>query len=399
MSIRNILAPRLSPAYAAFPGSEHDARLARARAAMRAAGVDCVVCSGPENLFYLAGYDSWTAMNCPQGLVFTAGADQPTLLVRDVDLPLARESAWVEDVRVYHVNAESPAARLAGVAQAKGMTGAWRVAVDLQTAAVTGAWCRALEHAFAPAVIVDGTSLLGDLRLVKSPAEIAYLRRAAGFARAGLRAARDALRPGRTEIAVAGEVEAAVRAAGSDYPAIPTEFACGPRSAGCHATPRPRVIGTGELGHFEFAGVCERYHVTAITTLAAGEPGARARHLCTLAAASLRAGIAAVRPGAPAAEVEEASLAPLRGAGLADAAMMRFGYGIGIAYPPIWLETLQIDRQSTQRLAAGMVFVLHACLELPGEGLGVIQGGTWLLRDDGLEMLAGDGPLPPEVLA
>jgi hypothetical protein len=36
--------------------------------------------------------------------------------------------------------------------------------------------------------------------------------------------------------------------------------------------------------------------------------------------------------------VEEASLEPLRRVGLEDAAVMRFGYGIGIAYPLIWLE-------------------------------------------------------------
>jgi len=42
--------------------------------------------------------------------------------------------------------------------------------------------------------------------------------------------------------------------------------------------------------------------------------------------------------------------------------------------------------------------VLHACLELPDEGIGVIQGGTYLLRPDGLEMLAGGGAVDLEVL-
>jgi hypothetical protein len=71
--------------------------------------------------------------------------------------------------------------------------------------------------------------------------------------------------------------------------------------------------------------------------------------------------------------------------------MMRFGYGVGVAYPPIWLETLQISRGSARRLDPGMVFVLHACVELVDEGIGVIQGGTYLLTTRGLEMLAGAG--------
>ena len=77
--------------------------------------------------------------------------------------------------------------------------------------------------------------------------------------------------------------------------------------------------------------------------------------------------------------------------------MMRFGYGIGIAYPPIWLETLQISRGFDRRLAANMVFVLHACLELPDEHIGVIQGGTYLLSESGLEMLVGAGVVGLEV--
>jgi len=97
------------------------------------------------------------------------------------------------------------------------------------------------------------------------------------------------------------------------------------------------------------------------------------------------------------AEVEEASLEPLRRAGLAGAAPMRFGYGIGVAYPPIWLEPLQISRGSDQLLAPGMVFVLHAYLQLEDERLGVLQGGTWALTAGGLEMLVGGGDVALDV--
>ena len=125
--------------------------------------------------------------------------------------------------------------------------------------------------------------------------------------------------------------------------------------------------------------------------MAAGDPGLRAREFYRLTRASLRAGIAAVGPGVPVSAVEEASLGPLRTAGLERYAMMRFGYGIGIAYPPIWLETLQISRGIARRLEPGMVFVLHACVELVDEGLGVIVGGTYALTPGGLELLAGAG--------
>jgi len=132
--------------------------------------------------------------------------------------------------------------------------------------------------------------------------------------------------------------------------------------------------------------------------MAAGPPSKRAREVYELARASLAAGIAAIRPGVGVDAVEEASLEPLRREGLEGAALMRFGYGIGIAYPPIWLEPLQISRGFDQVLAPGMVFVLHAYIQLIEENLGVIQGGTYALTESGLEMLVGGGCVELDVV-
>jgi Xaa-Pro dipeptidase len=111
----------------------------------------------------------------------------------------------------------------------------------------------------------------------------------------------------------------------------------------------------------------------------------------------LAAGTAAIAAGVAVGDIEEASLEPVRAAGMEDAAVMRFGYGIGVAYPPIWLEPLQISRGPNQRMEKGMVFVLHSYLQFPDEGLGVIQGGTYTLTDKGVDMLIGSGDTPLEV--
>jgi Xaa-Pro dipeptidase len=380
----------MPPKSAVFTASGHRSRFERARAALRKAKLDACLMVAPENLFYFAGYESWVSANSPQFFIFTAGDDAPTLILRNVDLALARETSWVDDVRTYHLHSDDVPELVRKILAERAVRGG-RIAIELQSYALPHALGRALESALADTELVDSTELLGDLRLIKSPAEIAMLDQAGQFAGVGLKAARSALKPGMTEIALAAEIEAAMRRAGSDYWAIPTELASGWRTPGGHATPRPKVIEPGDLIHMEFAGVCNRYHATAIQTLSVGEPGLRARDLYAIALESLRAGMAQVRPGTPVDAVEEASLVPLRRVGLESAAMMRFGYGIGIAYPPTWLETLQISRGFDQRLEAGMVFVLHSCLELPDEDLGVIQGGTYLLEPGGMRMLAGAG--------
>ncbi len=385
--------------FAAFPEAEHRQRLTRARHALREAGFEIAVIMAPEHLFYLGGYDSWVAVNSPQAMIFgLADDDEPVIVVRNVDLSLVTETSWVNDIRTYHLHVDDPMAVIAAAAEEKGLRDD-PVAIETQSYVVTQALAERLQDALSPAPLGDATETLGKLRWLKSDREIAALRQAARHAEAGLDAARRTLKPGITEIALAAGIEAAMRRSGSDFWAIPTELTSGSRNAGGHGTPRQRVIEPGDLVHMEFAGVDRRYHAVAISTMAAGEPDRDDRDLYDLTRASLAAGMAAIRPGVPVADVEEASLEPLRAAGLAEAAMMRFGYGIGIAYPPVWLETLQISRGIDQRLEPGMVFVLHACLALPDQQRGTIQGGTWMLGDAGLELLVGPGDVALEVLA
>src|SRR5258708_6436737 len=278
----------MTAAYAAFTEDEHRRRLARAREILKRHGIDCCVSVAPEHLYYFAGYDSWVSVNSPQALIFMADGGEPTLIVRDVDLALPRETSWVADVRSYHLFTDDVAAVIASVAREKGFRGD-KVAVETQSYALPFALGQSVARALAPAAIVDATDMLGAARLIKSPQEMAYMRKAARYAGIGLEAARRTLKPGITEMALAAAVEGAMRSAGSDYWSIPTELASGTRTAGGHATARERVIESGDLVHLEFAGVERRYHATAVHTLAAGRPGKRAHEIYDLARASLAA--------------------------------------------------------------------------------------------------------------
>src|SRR5215813_867528 len=225
------------PTYAAFGEVEHRERLARARQALRDAGFDGAIVVAPEHLFYLAGYDSWVSVNSPQALIFGIEEDAPTLVLRNVDLPLARETSWVADIRTYHLHRDDVPALIAGVVAEKRIGRPGRIAIETQSYALTHALGLGLAKALAPIALTDATQLLGELRVVKSPSEIDYLRAAARYAEIGLQAARGHARSGQSEIALTAEVEAAMRRAGSDYWSIPIEMASGPRTPGGHATP------------------------------------------------------------------------------------------------------------------------------------------------------------------
>jgi Xaa-Pro dipeptidase len=378
-----------------FPATELAARLARVRAQMEAREMDACVVLAPESQLWLCGLESFISGVLTQALIVPAdGRQELCLLVWDADLPLARATSIVEDVRTYRFGVDDPVAAIR-TAVAERVPGAEVVGIDAGSRAVPYALGSALVAALAPARCVDCSALLAGARLVKSQLELDCLRRAGGYAEAGLRAALAHARPGISERTVAAEIEYAMRRAGSDYPSIPTELSSGPRSVLVHATPGGRLLEAGDLVHVEIGGVEARYNAVGLQTLhVGGAPPPRVGvHLYGIAQACLRAGLDAITPGIEARAVEAPALAILRDAGLVEGFMMRFGYGVGVGYPPTWLDPLQITRTSTQPLAPGTTFVLHACLLDEQEQVGVVVGGTYAVGEAGVETLAGAGPV------
>lgn len=376
-----------------FPASELAARLARARAQMKAEGMDACVVLAPESQLWLCGLESFISGVLTQALIVPVDDRQElSLIVWDADLPLARATSVVNDIRTYRFGVDDPVAAIRALVGER-VPGAGVVGIDAGSRAVPYALGSALVAALAPAQCVDCSALLAGARLVKSQLELDCLRRAGGYAEAGLRAAVAHARPGVSEREVAAEIEYAMRRAGSDYPSIPTELSSGPRSVLVHGTPGDRLLEAGDLVHVEIGGVEARYNTVGLQTLhVGGAPPPRAGvHLYRIAQACLRAGLDAITPGIEARAVEAPALAILREAGLGDGFMMRFGYGVGVGYPPTWLDPLQITRTSTQPLAPGTTFVLHACLLDQQAQVGVVVGGTYAVGETGVELLAGAG--------
>src|SRR5215472_18584794 len=125
----------MSATYAAFTETEHRGRLGRACRILRANGIECCISVAPEHLYYFAGYDSWVSANSPQALIFMVDGGEPTLVVRDVDLALPRETSWVPDIRSYRLFTDDVAGLIASVADEKGFRGG-RIAIEAQTYAL-----------------------------------------------------------------------------------------------------------------------------------------------------------------------------------------------------------------------------------------------------------------------
>lgn len=356
-------------------------------------GIDACLVLAPDSQCWLCGLESFISGVLSQALLVAAGERELlTLVMWDADIPLARDSCVVDDIRGYRFGVDDPVEMFAAVI-AERVPEARTIGLDSSSRAVPHALGSRLSARCDAVRWVDCTSLLAEARLVKSPQELSYLRRAGEYADAGLAAALEHARPGVSERRLAAEIEYAMRRGGSDYPSIPTELTSGPRSVFVHGTPGHRLLEAGDLVHIEIGGVEARYNAVGLQTLCVGgaPPPAAGLHLYDVALRCLRAGLEAIRPDIEAYEVETPALEILRDEDLGDGFKMRFGYGVGVGYPPTWLDPFEITRRSTQRLLPVTTFVLHACLLDEPAAVGVVVGGTYAMGGGGVEEIAGAG--------
>jgi Xaa-Pro dipeptidase len=255
-----------------------------------------------------------------------------------------------------------------------------RVAVEPHTlpAVIQSVLVAALPRTLLLAVDED----LSRLRAVKSGQEIAKLRRALQLCDLAHTRARQALRPGLTELdlwnQVRGEVE---KQAGARVPAL-VDVVAGPRAGAVGGPPSDYEIQRGDSLILDVVLRLDGYWGDTAGTWFAGEPSAELARAFQAARDALRTGIDAVRPGVMACDLDA----------LLREAVRRFdgnvtyphhsGHGIGTTYH----DAPRIVPFETMRLEPGMVITVEPGIYLEGVG-GVRVEDAVLVTTDGCELL------------
>ena len=121
-------------------------------------------------------------------------------------------------------------------------------------------------------LVTEATHLIEDLKLVKSPAELGYIRRAAAIADVAMQTAVETIAEGKTELEVAADMHRTLMALGGDAGASPMNFATGERRCYSHGMPSERKIRRGDYMHFEYGAAHKRYCATLGRQLCLGQP-------------------------------------------------------------------------------------------------------------------------------
>jgi Xaa-Pro dipeptidase len=370
-----------------FTREEFAERQRRACAAMAERGLDGLLLFKQESMVWLTGYDTF-GFCFFQCLVLRADGDL-VLMTRAPDLRQARHTSVIEDIRIWVDRADSdPAKDLRALLAEKGLAGR-RLGVEYESHGLTAANGRRLDAALGGfADTIDASDLISRLRLVKSEAELAYVRRAGELADAALDAAIAETRAGADEGAILAAMHAAIFEGGGDYPGNPFIIGSGRDALLCRYKAGRRRLDADDQLTLEFAGVYRLYHACLMRTLVIGRAAEQHRAMHAACREALAAAEEQLVPGTPMGAVFDAQAAVLDRHGMAAHRLNACGYALGAVYAPSWMDWPMFFHGNPVELGPGMVFFLHMILMDSEAGLAMTLGRTSLVGASGSEALS-----------
>jgi Xaa-Pro aminopeptidase len=209
-----------------------------------------------------------------------------------------------------------------------------------------------------------GSTLVNELRRVKTPEELEAMRRAIRTVEQTMAAVTPLVVPGATMAQLNEAVEHELRAAGSRTPSFATHtftgLGDGELDSGTETAHKPMPDGTSVM--FDFGGVVDGYCSDFGRTIYCGDPPDDYREVYEIMLAAYEAGRAAAAAGTTAADVNAACRAPIEEAGLGDHFRHRMGHGIGMDVH----ERPFLSDEDHTTLEQGMTFTDEPSIIIPG---------------------------------
>ncbi len=316
-----------------------------------------------QNTRYLAGTTAAKAVIVPAG-----GA--PVLICSRLELDQAKRESWIRDVRAFS-RWRAPLRPRERVSFCEPLQLIADCLRELGTRAVgydqgRRESVRKLRAAHA-ASYRELPELMLHLRKIKSKEEVTLLQRAAKIAMKGMRCAAESVAVDRTELEVAAEAEREMRIAGSEGTPFPMIVASGRNSWLPHASATRKRLKRGELLVIDLGATCEGY-ASDMTRTFALSPTRKQLKLIEIVKRAQTSGIARVRDGMKAREVDRAARDVISRSGYAKFCPHGMGHGVGmeIHEPP------GLAPDSRDILREGMVITVEPGIYVPRVG-----GARW----------------------
>jgi Xaa-Pro dipeptidase len=328
---------------------------ARLFAGMKKERLDAIVATMPENVTYASGFwamSQWIRRG-PQAYVLTPaeGGGDPVVIASTglVDL-VADPDVWVRDIsrfgkfivdrtpdveldshdsRIEQLMAQADdgdaVAALAKAIKARGLQNA-RIGVD-EIGILPQYWDK-LAEALPGATLVRAADVFRYARAIKTPDEVARLRRSAQIADLSIQAALDTAKIGATEMDLARAFHTKTIVEGG-MPVLGC-IGVGTRSAMTNVQPSDCLMKAGDVIRFDVGGRFGHYRADIARNAVLGEPSQKLKTYHRAICVGLDRAIEMIKPGVRVADVFEASVEAVRREGIPHYQRSHVGHGIGL---------------------------------------------------------------------
>ncbi len=370
-----------------FTLAELAARRAAAIRKLESQGLDGLLMFKQESMYYLTGYDTFGY--CFFQCLYLGADGRRFLLTRTPDLRQARHTSDIEDIRVWiDAQGANPADNLKTVLTEYQVRGK-NLGCEYNAYGLSAAYGKMLERSLAGFCrFEDASTLVSELRVIKSAAEIKYVKRAAELADDAMDAARQTAGPGVFEGEVLAAMQGAVFKGGGDYPANEFIIGSGAGALLCRYFSGRETIGQQDQLTLEYAGAYRRYHAALMQTFLTGQAATEHVNMHQACCDAMAACLEAIKPGETMGTVFDQHARVLDQAGYRQHRMNACGYSLGAMYTPMWMDFPMFYAGNPFVMQANNIFFVHIILMNSDTGHSMTLGQTVRVTENGVQRLS-----------
>ena len=359
-----------------FDKSEYKARLARVQSKLAAKDLDGLIAFQPETVTWLTGFFTRGYGSFQCAIIPATG--MPTIVCRDVEEYYLDATCAFPD-RTMWTDSDVPIT-IATDAIAAQFGRSARLGIELAAWPLTAARFAGVSAELPDTIWMDESRLVSTMRLIKSPSEIAYQRRAGKAAEAGMKAAVDTVAIGISERELAAEICAAMIRAGSDLPG-PGVLSSGERAFHLHGGYSDRVLKSGDIVQIETTPNVRHYHARFMRPIRVEKASDEDHRVVDTLVSIQDAALDVVRPGVPATLPDQIYRQGVLSEQLRDSYTNKTFYSVGLLLQPSGGEPLEATPGCGWVFELGMTFHTYVL----ARGFGMSE--TIVITSDGYERL------------
>ncbi len=360
--------------YNHFSREEYAERQHKTRRRLAAMELDGLLLFKIEDMYWLCGFESDGFCIFSNMFIGTEGA--LTHLVRPADLGNVNYSSCCDDVRI-SLDSETitRSSAIKEMLQSHGMEGK-RIGIQVDTMGLTPRLFLEIQAELddcCDLIITD--DFIREIRLVKSPHELEYLRKAGNIMDKVIDDVIDATYPGAFEGDIYATFYDSLFRQDADLPAHIPPFGSGESALNLRYTSGRKHVLQNDQVTLELGLAYRRYHTACMCVVLTG-PDINQRHL-DMHAVSVEALVAVqekMRIGNTVGDIYAAYSDTLINSGFEDSLLSVCGYTMGATFPPTWMEQPLIFSGNPTRLEENMCFFTHMIMNDRNAGLSMAVG-------------------------